>query len=108
VREHDAQEARSLPARIVVFAYGFVLLIILALYTANAAAQLTARLASDVRGPSDLRGRAVGAWATLTPRLQAMGISAVPLAWCGGGLRAGGRGRAGGDGGNMRRALFKP
>lgn len=51
----SSQAVQTLPAKIVLFAYGLLLLIIIALYTASAAAQLTAQsLKSDIRSIEDL------------------------------------------------------
>lgn len=51
------QAVKSLPAKLILFAYGLLILIIVALYTASAAAQLTAQsLRSDIRSLDDLRG----------------------------------------------------
>ncbi|KAI8472841.1 MAG: hypothetical protein J3K34DRAFT_457589 [Monoraphidium minutum] len=77
----DAPSVASFPARIVLFAYGLLLLIILAIYTANSAAQLTAALVSDIRSLEDLRGVSVGVWDEYAARMAALGIVATPLPW---------------------------
>ncbi|KAI8472842.1 MAG: hypothetical protein J3K34DRAFT_197330 [Monoraphidium minutum] len=77
----DAPSVASFPARIVLFAYGLLLLIILAIYTANSAAQLTAALVSDIGSLEDLRGVSVGVWDEYAPKMASIGIAATPLPW---------------------------
>lgn len=51
------QAVKSLPAKLILCAYGLLVLVIAALYTANATAQLTVQsLRSDIRSIDDLRG----------------------------------------------------
>ncbi|KIZ00715.1 hypothetical protein MNEG_7245 [Monoraphidium neglectum] len=77
----DAPSAESLPSRVVLWAYGLLLLILIAIYTANSAALLTARINSDIRGLPDLKGKAVGVWDESIPRVSALGVAAIPLPW---------------------------
>lgn len=59
----DSPIAKTLPAQIVLWGFGLLLMLIVALYTASSAAIFTkARMVTGIKSIEDLRGKAVGTW----------------------------------------------
>eukprot|EP00884_Botryococcus_braunii_P020510 jgi/Botrbrau1/7142/Bobra.0143s0019.1 len=59
----NLDKVNTLAARIIVWAYGLLIMVVLATYTANTAAQLTTvSLQTNIHNLADLRGKAVGTW----------------------------------------------
>ena len=64
-------EGNSFPSRLIILAYGLLVVLILALFTANTAAYVTTKaLTSTIRSTQDLPGKKVGAWHMLRDRLK--------------------------------------
>jgi hypothetical protein len=84
----DSPNAQSAPARLILLAYGLLLLVTSSLYIANTASQLTAaRVLASRSGITNLKslpGRAVGVYqTTLVPKLEAeFSIFPTKLPWC--------------------------
>lgn len=78
----DSPIAKTLPAQIVLWGFGLLLMLVVALYTASSAAIFTkARMVTSVKTLEDLRGKAVGTWTPYVPRLKELGIAATPFVW---------------------------
>lgn len=77
------QEAFTFPSNLVVLVYGFMLLVLVTLFTANTTANITAtRLQSNIQSVRDLPGKSVASWTGYTSSLKDMyGIEAVGYPW---------------------------
>ncbi len=65
-----------------VLAYGFCIMIILHIYTAGSAVQLTqTHLATDIHQPSDLSGRTVTTWSNYVNTRAIGGVETTSHAW---------------------------
>lgn len=75
----------STAANIVGLTWSFTVFILMALYTANLTANLTVtQLNNNIKGVSDLPGRAVASWDGYSDELkQKYGVNVVPYAWDG-------------------------
>ncbi|KAG1665829.1 hypothetical protein FOA52_005864 [Chlamydomonas sp. UWO 241] len=63
-------EPMTVPSRVAVLAYGLLVMLMLALFTANTAAQVTtAALSSAINGPGDLSGKYIATWPQTIDRL---------------------------------------
>ncbi|KAI8466415.1 MAG: hypothetical protein J3K34DRAFT_395609 [Monoraphidium minutum] len=81
-RMSDPPITMSLPAQVILFTYGLLLIIVIALYTAGTAARLTAaQLGGGIRGRDDLKGLAVGTWSEYVDRLHDQGLPAIGMPW---------------------------
>ncbi|GBF93621.1 hypothetical protein Rsub_06343 [Raphidocelis subcapitata] len=69
-------------SRVLVLAYGFLIVILVHLYTATLASRLTAqRLANDVKSKADLPGKPVETWESYQGLLRKYSIDAAGLPW---------------------------
>ena len=67
----------SLPAQIILFAWGLCIMLTMALYTGATAAQLTSiALSGGIKDRNDLKGKSVVTWKEYVPVLAEMGIPA--------------------------------
>lgn len=72
----------TIAGRVLLLAYGFFILILVNLYTAQTAALVTTtRLNSAIDGKGDLPGKAVGTWTPYVDNLKKYNIAATPLKW---------------------------
>jgi hypothetical protein len=69
-------------SRVLTLAYGFLVLIMVHLYTATSASQLTKlRLSNDVKSKADLPGKAVETWDEYVGLLRKYSIDSTGLPW---------------------------
>ncbi|KAI8469138.1 MAG: hypothetical protein J3K34DRAFT_522411 [Monoraphidium minutum] len=81
----DGPKSRSLPAQIILFTYGVLIILIIALCTAGTAARLTTmQVNGNILGREDLPGKVVGTWEGYVGRLADHGITAVGMPWLNG------------------------
>jgi ABC-type amino acid transport substrate-binding protein len=68
---HGDRHVLSLAANLTLLIWNFTGFVVMALYCANLTSNLTvSQIQSDIRGPGDLSGRAVGTWSPYKPDLQ--------------------------------------
>lgn len=78
----DPPSIASLPGRIVLFAWGLLVLIMVAVFTANTSANLTAvQLRSQIQTRGDLRDKEVITWVEYTGTLRDYGVPSVGVPW---------------------------
>lgn len=79
---HEPPTGSSLPAHIVLWAWGLLVMIVLSLYTGTTAAIMTTRsLTEGINSRADLAGKAVGTWTDYLEKLAKDGIPAIGYKW---------------------------
>ncbi|KAI8466533.1 MAG: hypothetical protein J3K34DRAFT_460825 [Monoraphidium minutum] len=69
------------PARVLIFCFGLMFTVVVALYSGATAAALTAQAFATVRGLGDLRGARVATWSFYADEVAALGVTVVPVEW---------------------------
>ena len=73
---------RTWANRLLAIAYGFLLVVVIALYTANTAAQVALTTVNyKVNSLADLKGQAVGTTAELAPTVRGLGLAPSVFPW---------------------------
>jgi hypothetical protein len=85
VRVSDPPRTRSWSSRLVLWVWGLLLMIVVAMYVSATTAQLaSASLRAQITGLDSLQGKAVATWEEYVDELLEAGVPANGRNWCAG------------------------